>query len=66
MPRQARSVTSKTSASSFCAALVAFKGHDALVGVLHFVLASLELHHGAPDSIEQIERLKARDHDAAC
>ena len=64
MPRQARSVTSKTSASSFCAALVAVVGDDALVGVLHLDAARLQLNHRAANAIEQIERLKARDHDA--
>ena len=63
MPRQARSVTSKTSLKQLLRGPIALEGDDAAVGVLDFVTAAFELHHRAANAIEQIERLKAGDHD---
>ena len=42
---------------------IALERHHAAVGVLHFVPAGLQLHHRAANPIQQIERLKARDHN---
>ena len=56
-------MTSKTSASSFCAARLPSKRDDAAVGVLDFVAAGLELNDGAANAVEQIERLETGDDD---
>src|ERR1700723_668004 len=42
---------------------IALKTHYALVGVFHFMLPCFELDNGAPDSVEQIERLKPGNDD---
>ena len=43
--------------------LVAFGAHGPRVGVLDGGLTSLELHHGPPDSVEDVDRLEARHDD---
>ena len=49
MPRHARSVTSKTSASSCWAGMIALVADDALVGVLDVVSPRFQLDYGAAD-----------------
>ena len=43
--------------------LIAVEGDDAAVGVLDFVAAGFELHDGAANAFEQVERFKAGDDD---
>ena len=63
MPRQARSVTSKTAGQQLLCLQISGIGDDALVGVLQTCFTALELQHRAADTFKQIERLKTCNHD---